>query len=340
MVVVENTPKVHNLVVCTLCSCYPWPVLGLPPVWYKSAPYRSRAVIDPRGVLREFGTELPDDVEVRVWDSTAELRYLVLPERPAGTETMTEEELAALVTRDSMIGVAKVDAAAVRRPRMNGVHDMGGMQGMGPVEHEKNEPVFHAAWEGACMRSTRAMRAVGQVEHRCRRHALERHAAGRLSADELLRAMVASGWRAAGRQVRLGDAARRSRAEGRRPGHTKATPALTPATSAALAQPRRLPSSRGSKRSAAVQGAASACAPATSIRPAIRACRATRAARAGVDRPRSRRLLFPDTNAHFHGEKPQHVYSVRFAARELWGEQASPRDSVHLDLWDDYLERA
>jgi nitrile hydratase subunit alpha len=108
MVVVENSAKVHNLVVCTLCSCYPWPVLGLPPVWYKSAPYRSRAVIDPRGVLREFGLELPEDVEVRVWDSTAELRYLVLPGRPAGTEGMSEEALAALVTRDAMVGVGKV----------------------------------------------------------------------------------------------------------------------------------------------------------------------------------------------------------------------------------------
>ena len=108
MLVLENTPKVHNLVVCTLCSCYPWPVLGLPPVWYKSAPYRSRSVIDPRGVLREFGLQLADDVEVRVWDSTAELRYLVLPERPPGTEKMTEDELVALVTRDSMVGVAKV----------------------------------------------------------------------------------------------------------------------------------------------------------------------------------------------------------------------------------------
>ncbi len=110
MVVVENTPRVHQLVVCTLCSCYPWPTLGLPPVWYKSAPYRSRAVIDPRGVLREFGLEIPDDVEVHVWDSTAEIRYLVLPERPAGTENMTEAELAEIVTRDSMIGVAKVAA--------------------------------------------------------------------------------------------------------------------------------------------------------------------------------------------------------------------------------------
>ena len=108
MVVLENTPKVHNVVVCTLCSCYPWPVLGLPPVWYKSGPYRARTVIDPRGVLREFGVDLPDDVEVRVWDSTAELRYLVLPERPKGTEGMTEEQLADLVTRDAMIGVAKV----------------------------------------------------------------------------------------------------------------------------------------------------------------------------------------------------------------------------------------
>ena len=105
MVVVENTPKLHNLVVCTLCSCYPWPVLGLPPVWYKSAPYRSRAVIDPRGVLSEFGLELPEDVEVRVWDSTAELRYLVLPERPTGSEELSEKALAALVTRDAMIGV-------------------------------------------------------------------------------------------------------------------------------------------------------------------------------------------------------------------------------------------
>ena len=110
MVVVENTPDIHNLVVCTLCSCYPWPTLGLPPVWYKSAPYRARAVIEPRAVLREFGVELTDEVEVRVWDSTAEVRYLVLPERPAGTEGLTEEQLAELVSRDSMIGVARVAA--------------------------------------------------------------------------------------------------------------------------------------------------------------------------------------------------------------------------------------
>ena len=104
MVAVENTPELHNMVVCTLCSCYPWPVLGLPPVWYKSAPYRSRAVMEPRAVLADFGVTLPESIQVRVWDSTAEIRYLVIPQRPAGTEGWTAQQLATLVTRDSMIG--------------------------------------------------------------------------------------------------------------------------------------------------------------------------------------------------------------------------------------------
>jgi len=108
MVAVENTPDEHNMVVCTLCSCYPWPVLGLPPVWYKSAPYRSRAVIDPRGVLAEFSVTLPETTRIRVWDSTAEVRYLVIPMRPTGSEGLNEEALAALVTRDSMIGTGLV----------------------------------------------------------------------------------------------------------------------------------------------------------------------------------------------------------------------------------------
>ncbi len=114
MVALENTPTVHNMVVCTLCSCYPWPVLGLPPVWYKSAPYRSRAVADPRGVLEDFGFELPPEVEFRVWDSTAEIRYLVLPMQPASTVGWGEETLAELVTRDSMIGTGLVTAPASR----------------------------------------------------------------------------------------------------------------------------------------------------------------------------------------------------------------------------------
>jgi len=108
MVVVENTPDVHNVIVCTLCSCYPWPVLGLPPSWYKDPPYRARMVREPRTLLAEMGRPLPGDVEIRVWDSSAEVRYLVLPQRPAGTAGMTEAELAGLVTRDSMIGVARL----------------------------------------------------------------------------------------------------------------------------------------------------------------------------------------------------------------------------------------
>jgi nitrile hydratase len=112
LIVVENTPEVHNVVCCTLCSCYPWKVLGLPPTWYKSPAYRSRIVIDPRGVLREFGLDIPESVEVRVWDSTADCRYMVLPERPDGTEGLREEELVALVSRDSMVGVARATSPA------------------------------------------------------------------------------------------------------------------------------------------------------------------------------------------------------------------------------------
>ncbi|MCY3888137.1 MAG: nitrile hydratase subunit alpha [Chloroflexi bacterium] len=112
LVVVENTDDVHNLVVCTLCSCYPWPVLGLPPTWYKSPAYRARSVIEPRALLREFGLEIPEQQEVRVWDSSAELRYMVLPQRPAGTEHLTEEALLPLITRDALVGVAQVKAPA------------------------------------------------------------------------------------------------------------------------------------------------------------------------------------------------------------------------------------
>lgn len=113
LVVYENTPQVHNMVVCTLCSCYPWPVLGLPPTWYKLPAYRSRAVIEPRVVLREFGLEIDEEREIRVWDSSAELRYMVLPQRPAGTDGMSEEELVPLISRDALIGVAEVGVPAV-----------------------------------------------------------------------------------------------------------------------------------------------------------------------------------------------------------------------------------
>jgi nitrile hydratase len=117
LVAVENTPKRHNMIVCTLCSCYPWEVLGLPPVWYKSAPYRSRAVIDPKGVLAEFGVKLPPETEIRVWDSTAETRFLVVPMRPAGTEGWSEDDLARLVTRDSMVGTGLAKSPSEAKPR-------------------------------------------------------------------------------------------------------------------------------------------------------------------------------------------------------------------------------
>src|SRR5258708_8110284 len=133
MIVVENTGNIHNMVVCTLCSCYPWPTLGLPPNWYKAAPYRSRAVIDPRGVLREFGVDIPESKEVRVWDSNAELRYLVLPARPEGTEKFSESDLAKLVTRDSMIGVGLPKPSASWSVGRNGVHGLGGRHGTGPI---------------------------------------------------------------------------------------------------------------------------------------------------------------------------------------------------------------
>lgn len=115
MVAVENTETQHNMVVCTLCSCYPWPVLGLPPTWYKSAPYRARAVKDPRGVLRDFGITLPAETRIRVWDSTAEVRYLVIPMRPAGSESLNEEQLAACVSRDSMIGTGLATLPSVSK---------------------------------------------------------------------------------------------------------------------------------------------------------------------------------------------------------------------------------
>ena len=148
MVAVANSSTTHNLVVCTLCSCYPWPVLGVPPVWYKSPAYRSRAVIDPRGVLAEFGLELADGVEVVVWDSTAEVRYLVVPERPAGSEGLDEAALAQLVTRDSMIGTGLALTPDAARAEPGSSHERparsGRLQSFGPFEAEADEPVFHA----------------------------------------------------------------------------------------------------------------------------------------------------------------------------------------------------
>lgn len=148
LVVVEDTPSVHNVIVCTLCSCYPWPVLGLPPFWYKSPAYRSRVAGNPRGVLREFGLELDESVEILVWNSSAETRYLVLPERPAGTEQMSEEELAALVTRDAMIGVARIQLDKHVTSTLSQRH-VADMEGTTALPRQSGELIFQDPWEGS-----------------------------------------------------------------------------------------------------------------------------------------------------------------------------------------------
>ena len=172
LIAVENTPKLHNMIVCTLCSCYPWEVLGLPPVWYKSAPYRSRAVNDPRGVLADFGLTLPADTQIRVWDSTAETRFIVLPMRPAGTEGWSEEKLAALVTRDCMVGTGLPRGAAGYRV-MDGIHDMGGMHGFGKVEPENERAGFPCRMGRTHARDAARHDVCGRLQHRQMRAAIE-----------------------------------------------------------------------------------------------------------------------------------------------------------------------
>ena len=188
LIAVENTPKLHNMIVCTLCSCYPWEVLGLPPVWYKSAPYRARSVNDPRGVLADFGVTLPADTQIRVWDSTAETRFIVLPMRPPGTEGWSEEKLAD--AGDARQHDRYRAAEKSRRGRvMDGIHDMGGMHGFGKVEPEPNEPVFHEKWEGRVFALTRAISYTGVWPHRPIAQRAGEAAAGRLSVLLLLQTM-------------------------------------------------------------------------------------------------------------------------------------------------------
>ena len=187
IVALENTPKRHNMVVCTLCSCYPWPVLGLPPVWYKSAPYRSRAVSDPRGVLNDFGVTLPQDTEIRVWDSTAEIRYLVLPMRPAGTEGWSEDKLAELVTRDSMIGTGLPKQPGID---MNGAQDMGGMHGFGPVVAGAERAGVPRRLGEARLRADARHGHAGRMEHRHVALRAREPRPGRISGDELLPDLV------------------------------------------------------------------------------------------------------------------------------------------------------
>ena len=186
IVALENTPQRHNMVVCTLCSCYPWPVLGLPPVWYKSAPYRSRAVSDPRGVLKDFGVTLPKDTEIRVWDSTSEIRYLVIPMRPAGTEGWSEEQPRR--TGHPRLHDRHRVAEATERELMNGAHDMGGVHGSGRCR-SRTSRYFTPTGKGALSRSRWRWRCPAAGTSTCRASPAKT-ASRRISVDELLPDLV------------------------------------------------------------------------------------------------------------------------------------------------------
>jgi hypothetical protein len=305
MVVVENSPKVHNLVVCTLCSCYPWPTLGLPPAWYKSSGYRSRAVIDPRGVLREFGLVLPDDVEIRVWDSTSEVRYLVLPERRRhGSHD----------GRGCGAGLARFDgrrrqghAAADGSPGMNGIHDMGGMHGMGPIGYEKNPPVFHEPWEGRAWALVRVMGPWGRGRWRgSLRYELER-----IPPAEYLRMPYYERWFSVlvNRLLR-GKLITQSELETGKPDPNASKPTLLPATGGAQNSSARLDVRVDTR----FQGG-SVCAPKYQSRRshAVAALR-PRTPRRGAEDHGVWALQDTDSEGDPLGSKPQHVYTVRFAA--------------------------
>ena len=311
------------------------PCLALPPTRYKSAPYRSRAVIDPRGVLREFGVTLADDVQVRVWDSTAEIRYLVLPERPPGTERMTEEQLAALVTRNAMVGVANV-ANPRRSRRMNSIHDMGGMHGMGPIEVREDERPFHAEWEGRAWGLVRAAGPFGPARRRNFRYEHEVLPPAqylqmqyderfiKLLVDRLIAAKLLT-------QAELDS----GRAD---PGVAEVHAARHTRERRRTARPASIATAGGSTDPVTVQGGpTSACSqhqPGRAHSPAP-----LHAGPSWNDCDGPRHLRFSGHRRHA-ADRPQHVYTVSFSARELWGDTANARDNIHAELWEDYLERA
>ena len=300
MVAVENTPAVHNLVVCTLCSCYPWSVLGLPPTWYKSNAYRSRAVIDPRGVLAEFGVAIDPEVEVRVWDSTAEVRYLVIPQRPMGTER-------------SFRG----GAGRPRHPRrhdrdragMNGVHDMGGMHGLGPVAPDPSEPLFHGEWERRVLAMTLAMGSWG-----CWNIDVSRHARESIQGDRYLAMTYYERWFEG--LTKLIDASGLA---------DEAVPAGAPLTAdrVAVVTKHRSPYTRPATT-----------APAFAVGDRVRArtinplghTRLPRYARGhvGVIATDHGSTSSPTPTPTERARTRDGLYGVRFTARELWGKTAAP----------------
>ena len=334
LIAVENTPKLHNVIVCTLCSCYPWEVLGLPPVWYKSAPYRSRAVNDPRGVLADFGVKLPADTQIRVWDSTAETRFIVLPMRPAGTEGWSEDKLATL-------GHARLHDR--HRPAeepgggcvMDGIHDMGGMHGFGKVEPEQNEPVFHAAWEGRCLALNRAMGVIGAWTIDEGRSGIEQlppqvYLAHSYYGKWALRLenMVINRGLAGADEIAAGHALRPGKAVKRKLGVADVPHALTRGSFG-----RQAPAPARFKVGERVRTKV--------IHPATHT-RLPRYARGRIGTIEALRgcHVFPDSSAVGAGENPQWLYTVVFDGRELWGENTDPTLTVSIDAFEPYLEAA
>ena len=328
MVAVENTPALHNVIVCTLCSCYPWAVLGLPPNWYKSAAYRSRVVIEPRAVLREFGLDLPEFRRgARLgFDGRGSLPGL------AGTPCRHREHERRPTRR---AGHARCHGR--HRPgarAMNGVHDMGGMHGFGPLVVEPNEPVFHEPWEGRVYALVNAIGAWGRWNIDAFRHQQER-----MPAADYLRASYYERWLFAliENVVRHGLVTREEVESGRSaPGAPKLTPPLQASMVAELRR-RGIPTTRSVERQPRYR-------PGDAVRTRnihpLTHTRLPRYARdkRGVIIALHGAHVFPDTNAHFQGENPQPLYTVRFEARALWGDGASSRDTVCLDLWEDYLD--
>ena len=334
IVAVENTPRLHNMVVCTLCSCYPWPVLGLPPVWYKSAPYRSKAVKDPRGVLRDFGFELPAGTDIRVWDSTAEIRYLVVPMRPAGTEGWSEQRLAELVTRDSMIGTGLPKAAA-RGRLMDGAHDMGGVAWSGPVRPEPNEPVFHAPWERRAFAITLAMAMPGGWNIDMSRFARENR-----SPEDYLSKSYYQIWLAGLERLMLERGLiAEDEIEAGRPLHPAKPVAktLTPDGVASMLH-RGGPTER--EATSPARFAVGDRVRAKMIHPPTHT-RLPRYVRGHVGTVEMLHgvHVFPDSNA-MGNENPQWLYTVSFDGRELWGADGDASVKTSVDAWEPYLEPA
>ena len=312
-------------------------MLGLPPVWYKSAPYRSRAVKEPRGVLADFGVTLPADTEIRVWDSTAETRYLVVPMRPAGTEGWSEERLAD--ARHARLDDRHRPAESAERGRlMNGIHDMGGMDGFGRVEPEPDEPVFHETWEGRVLAMNRAMGATGAWNIDMVAFAREQLPPQRLSRRYLLPAMVAAACEQMLLERGLVDADEIAAGHALRPGKALARGPFTADDVDARADPR----SRSAGRRRRPRGSrwVTACARGTSTRRRTRACRATCAATSAWSSASTAATSSPTRPRPARARIRNGSTPCVFEGRELWGPDADPTVKVSIDAFEPYLDPA